>query len=359
MTEHHASPAQNRDAVAADWVLRLAEREVSEQTLSEWLTWCEADPRNRKAFEAMETVWRVSGDVDAVEFAGSADAAASAVVNGAPSTAVVRLLAVASNRHPRHRRIAAVAIAASVLALACLPLVWRLAPWSDALPLVDAQANLQTERGHVRSVQLADGTRVDLGGESALSVRYTSDTRLVVADAGEAYFNVHKDRTRPFVVQAGPLTVTAVGTAFSIQRERDSVTVTVTEGVVEARAARLGPTPVRLAAGQRARLDRGEWVQSVEPVDTRAAAAWRQGRLEFRDEPLRLAVARINRYGDRRIVIEDPAIQDLRVTGTAYTDRIDAWLDGVQVVLPIRVDTANGERVVLVPLSREPTPPLE
>jgi transmembrane sensor len=200
---------------------------------------------------------------------------------------------------------------------------------------------------------LPDGSTIELGGRSAVSVLYTRQNRLLIAEDGEAFYRVHKDRARPFVVRAGRLTATAVGTAFSVRREGESVSVLVTEGVVDIRldpqaGAGSAPAPLRAAAGQRVRYDRGRLSAAPLPsAGADAGAAWRAGRLQFIDEPLRLVVASINRYADQEIVIADAAAEELRFTGTVFTPHLDDWLAAIATVYHVQVTKGADKRVLI------------
>lgn len=352
-TRAHSSGDLERQVLAAEWLLRLKDPALDEEAVAEWIAWSESDPRNRKAFEGMAEVHEIAGRLDRETLDGAARPVAG-LRRGAP----------AGPQRARRWAWASAAIAASIVVgvtLALAPPLARVGSTRGGLPPAST-SRLETARGVQKTVRLDDGSQVQLGGRSALSVRYSPETRLIVADSGEAFFKVAHNRERPFVVEAGPVTITAVGTAFSVEREGNAVAVTVTEGAVEVRAAPSlksdsdradnPATPavvLRISAGHRVRFDRGELTQSVERIDPGFAAAWGTGRLEFKDEPLRLVVARINRYSPRQIQISDPSIEDLRVTGTVYSDRIDAWLEGVEVVLPVRVRRVAENRVELTP----------
>ena len=69
MTAETATRDRERAEAAAGWVLRLRQAELSEATALEWIEWCEADPRNRAAFEAMAELWETSGEIGADRFA--------------------------------------------------------------------------------------------------------------------------------------------------------------------------------------------------------------------------------------------------------------------------------------------------
>lgn len=339
----HPRPADTdaeNQAAAAEWVLRLREPNLDPEVTAEWLVWCGSDPRNREAFEAMAELWELSGNLDRV---------ALAPPNDAPATSILSRL--------YSRRLHRWALASFTAALLLLASTLAFRNPLDIGPGAIETARIETDTGQVESQALADGSRIDVGGRSAVLVRYTDRSRLVIAESGETFFDIVENRNRPFIVRAGPLTITAVGTAFSVQREDGSVTVTVTEGVVEvladpdgAAGPALEPTTLRAAAGQRVRFDRGELSKSLEPKAAGGPAIverWREGRLEFRDEPLRLVVARINRYSPTQIQVSDREIEDLRVTATVYGDRVDAWLAGLEAVLPVRViRTVDGHAAI-------------
>ena len=72
---------------------------------------------------------------------------------------------------------------------------------------------------------LPDGSFASLNTASRVSVRFTPERRAVRLEEGEAWYQVAHDRARPFVVEAGPVRVQAVGTAFSVRRREGGVDV--------------------------------------------------------------------------------------------------------------------------------------
>src|SRR5262249_9940655 len=103
-----------------------------------------------------------------------------------------------------------------------------------------------TSVGATTAVPLRDGSKVILNTASEIRVVVTDVERAVHLEAGEAYFEVAKDRKRPFVVIAGAQRITALGTAFSVRRvAHDDVRVVVTDGLVAVSGAAAHPvTPV-------------------------------------------------------------------------------------------------------------------
>jgi transmembrane sensor len=207
-------------------------------------------------------------------------------------------------------------------------------------------------------VTLPDGSLMDLGARTTVAVDFRSNERRLQLSPGEAYFKVQPDKKRPFVVHAGLLDVTAVGTAFDVKHEPSRVTVTVQEGMVVVQPADGGR---HVASEATWRVGRGyQFVYSghdataaLSSVDTSAVIAWRDGRLEYVNTPLASVLADVNRYAEHPVQLVDPSVGRLTLTGTVFTDSIDGWLQTLPGALPVRIDrTAAG--VVLVTASTTP-----
>jgi transmembrane sensor len=184
---------------------------------------------------------------------------------------------------------------------------------------------------------------------------YDHNARRVLLREGEAFFTVRVDKSRPFTVSAGPLTVTAIGTAFNVRRDADSVFVTVSEGTVDVRtqnntaAAPLRSSTdldVRARSGHQVRYQNGRVWSSVDRIDPAIASSFREGKLQYVDEPLRGVIASINRYAQRDIEIDDPALGELHFTGTVFQSHIDDWLAGLDAVFPVNVTKRGGKILI-------------
>jgi transmembrane sensor len=186
--------------------------------------------------------------------------------------------------------------------------------------------------GELRQVSLADGSSMTLNTDTEARVRFSNSAREIQLTRGEAHFEVAKDPVRPFVVRSDGLTVTAIGTAFSVRADRGRVDVTVTEGVVELVQADTTSAVVaephrRVSANQRAIVTaaRPVEVRPIEHEEAERRLAWRAGMVAFNGEPLAEAVAEVNRHNRRRIVIEDPALAGRPVIGMFRANDIETF----------------------------------
>jgi transmembrane sensor len=204
---------------------------------------------------------------------------------------------------------------------------------------------------------LPDGSRVELGADSRITTRYTASQRFISVDVGEAYFLVAKDPGRPFLVDAGNMRVTAVGTAFNVRRNSDRVVISVSEGRVQLNSgsesadaedliSKSARTP--LLAGQQAIYSSESRTVTIGEINATDVASWRNGVLKYMHEPLGSVAQDLSRYHNKRIVISDARLSAMPFTGTVFSSRIDDTLKALESVFPLQV-RERGDTIELVP----------
>jgi len=299
-------PAPNaREQAALDWFSRC-DRGLSPEQEAEFETWLAADPTHAALFNEMAGTWNLLGR------------GAAATVLAPPAVPAA----------PTHRLLRAWALSCAAAAAIALAYVgyWHPAHYSG---------EITTQVGGLRTLNLPDGTLVALNTDSVLAADFSPAERLVRLERGEAHFTVARNPARPFIVEAGGVSVRAVGTAFNVRLDDHAIEVLVTEGRVRVDDAVSGHSllahapdvdsatmdafgaPV-LTANQKvvvARPAPAARVEAVLPASAGAAVsseevrrelAWREGRLEFELAPLRGIVAEFNRYNRHQLAIADP-----------------------------------------------------
>ena len=212
-----------------------------------------------------------------------------------------------------------------------------------------------TRIGEQQTIELSDGSAVTLNTGSQLLVDYSESGRRLLLQRGEAFFEVVDDPQRPFVVDLGLQSVTAVGTVFNIRKDPQRYRVAVIEGAVavhEVVADGWAPVPtstrpLRVEAGWVAEFDvsRSEFT-AFQPESIDRYSDWRSGMLGFYNEPLFEVVRELNRYSRRTILIEDASVMDLHVYTAVSVHDIEAALHGLDRALPIEV-TVHYDRIVI------------
>lgn len=215
------------------------------------------------------------------------------------------------------------------------------------------RADYVTGGGEKSIVDLPDGTRVTLDADSAVDVAFADGRRDVRLLKGHAFFDVAYDRAGPFAVQAGERVVTALGTQFDVRLTLGALRVVLAEGSVSVSSppGEAPASPIRLSPGQAFTAQPGA-AGKVSTADLDEALAWKQGVVEFRDQPLSEAVAVLNRHTRAQIVIRDPKVAALRITGVFRTGDIKRFGRSVAQVLPVRMIARDADTYELVSTRR-------
>lgn len=168
--------------------------------------------------------------------------------------------------------------------------------------------------GEIRRVSLPDGSRVLLDTDSLVSLVYTGKERRLRLVRGRARFEVAHE-ARPFRVAAGDGTITAHGTIFDVRlAPTGKANVILLRGAIDV-STRHGTDAQRqwLRPGQSTSYQAG--FAEDRPVSVVPSSSWTQAKGDFHDISLDDLVAEANRYTQIPIVIDDPQIGALRVSG--------------------------------------------
>lgn len=241
-------------------------------------------------------------------------------------------------RRPLFARIglSSVAAALAVVVVAVAALYFVAAPFGG-----DEWA---TTRGQARQIVLSDGSKVTLGSDSRMRVRFRRTHRDVSLARGQAFFDVAHDAARPFTVRAADRTVTALGTAFDVRSYPDETTITLLSGRVSITRER-GDREVLLEAGQQFRVDAG--VETVRDVDAAAETGWRTGVLEFDAVFLTEAAMKFNRSAPHSIIVSDPRLMNLRVSGVFRADDPQGFAAALVPAYPLTATVQSSGDIVL------------
>jgi transmembrane sensor len=312
---------ETAETEAAAWHARLGAPPVSPETIEGFFAWRRA-PANAEAYRRVEKVWADTGalkkDPEIIDLLGE----------------TLSRTAKRRRRGPDRRLFIGLAVVGAGLALSLGVWTW-----------VDGRGVYATAVGEQRVVQLADGSSVRLDTGSHMRVRYDGNRRLITLDQGQALFTVAHDTIRPFVVDAGAAQVRAVGTVFDVRREAGGeVRVTLVSGAVDVTGGE-GREAERMVAGHQARVTASA-VRTMA-IDTASATSWVEGRVVFRDTPLRQAVFEVNRYLTDKIELDAPALENESVNGVFRTGDRDAFVSAAAAALDLRASPGKDGAVRL------------
>jgi transmembrane sensor len=327
-----------RDTAAA-WCIRLSEGPLDKAERAQFEDWLHADAEHPPLFERTVTAW------GAIEDQASQPAMIMMRTSAVASAAQARSRGWPGSRYGRLIG----AIAACFLVMLSVGLWWHYTP-----------TTYETGYGERRLVALEDGSTISLDAATRVDVSYEEDRRELWLKQGRAKFTVAKNPLRPFSVQAGQRIVVATGTQFSIENLAGQVRVILYEGHVAIMNSQM---PVKSAAipiagtkdaaekallpGEQLVLQSSSPVGRIVPVDFGNSLEWEAGLLQFSDEPLSVAVERMNRYGSTKMVVPNPEDAAILISGQFAGGDVDAFVEGISAVFPLEAKHGSDGRIIL------------
>lgn len=295
---------------AAAWIHRLNQPAIDAAAGPDFDAWMAAEPRHREVFAELQALWQSDALVEAL-----------GQVHGVPVMASPA--PVPRGWWDRGRR-AAPPLAAACAVLAAVVLV----------PPLVGSTTYRTDAGTGKAVTLADGSRVDLSGDTEVRVRILPWSRTAVLVRGEAFLDVHHETSRTFRVSSDSMSVRVLGTAFNVDRQSATRTaVAVYRGAVEVGVA--GQANVILRKGEGARVVDGHIAAQAKLSDS--VPDWKSGWFEASDIPLGVLIGKVQRYSVRPIVLQDATLQALPISGRFHISDPGRALQAVQAAYQVEV----------------------
>jgi transmembrane sensor len=290
-------PPVEPDEAAAYWLMRRQSGVMTPEEARSYEAWRGASPENAIALAQIEAAL------------GAADSHEEALL----SEEFERQIIDAAAQAAQPTRAQATRIAASIAAAAFFSTAAYFSIKTFVEPSAPGAMAYETAVGESETIILADGSQAQLNTSSQIEVRYSRAERRVDLLSGQAFFEVEKEPSRPFVVRMPNAVITVTGTSFDVLSAGGRSSIHVVTGVVDV-TPRFGPSST-LLAGDMIEIDQGGNASAVGRFDPSLILAWRGGKARFRDEPLGEVVNSLNRYFETPIVLESEALAALPVTG--------------------------------------------
>jgi len=227
---------------------------------------------------------------------------------------------------------------------------------------------IETPAGAKSLITLEDGTKIWLNGNSKLTYpnRFVDGQRIVKLE-GEGYFNVAKDKTRPFKVETSGLSINVLGTIFNVKSypEEGLIETTLIEGKIVLNKMIGGNEEQNLMTmkpNQKATFIKKEGlllnddvsaanlpVSEVtqrkkekllvaEDVDLDLVVAWKDDRMVFKNETFESIAVTMERRYNAKFDFIDKEVKQYRFSGTFEEISIDQALKALQFASPFRFE---------------------
>ncbi len=344
---------------AGEWFVANSEKSLDAADAAALAAWLKTSPVHVEEFLGVSAIARDLQEARAdPEFTLAAILARARAEDSAPVPSPWARLIGAIRDVTSGRTLAVAATMAACLMLGLgLLLTWN--SWQRggqrSAPEAIAALRFETRHGEQLSHRLADNSLLHLNTDSAVTIRYSKNERLVILTAGQADFEVTHEPHRVFRVIAGPAEVVDLGTRFDVRLDHDATVVTVVEGLVAVGASAIPEKPgadpgqghapqfTQLSANQQIRVAEGAWPATPVAVDAQRATAWLHQQIVFDHEPLEHVVAEFNRYSAKPIRIATPALATLEVSGVFASDDPDAFIAFLRSLKGVRVEVTETQ----------------
>lgn len=322
---------------ASLWLVRLDNGNLSKQSRKELKAWLSADERHQIALKAMVDIWN---DMDEVLM----------MINDENSSKNISLWPMLT---PIFKPFL---LAASISFIAIF--IWL------AMPMNVEKNSYATLIGQQIDVTFSDGSIIHLNTNSRIKTEFSDEKRIIKLIKGEALFEVAHDPNRPFIVYAGDRLVQAIGTKFVVHLESENVQVTVTHGKVkmskvalnttlsdikEMNSATIQTDDIFIAKGEKVIADSNQTptLTHIKPENIKRELSWLDGKLVFVNERLFDVIKEINRYDDIEIVLKEPSLHDMRISGRFDLGDSEALIEAIELSFNIKSQQLKSNKILL------------
>lgn len=315
---------------AIHWIVTLTSGDASEEKLAEFRCWRQLSDQHERAFQSARDLWLSLGKSEQL-YIFDIDIKHPNAVLVTDSIWQQRIY----NRFPFLKKVSNRLL---LLLMVIVLITYYL--------LVINSYDYATNYGEINELKLDDGSRVTLNSHSAIDVHYNNKSREVILKRGEAFFDVAHQPQRPFIVKSGQSQIKVLGTAFSVDKQDDQITVTVVRGKVQVSDATAQSQ--NLVPQQQVIMEPGKPFHLQQVNNLSLELSWRNGRLNFANKSLEDILDDLQKYDKRKwIVYLDSSTAHALLNTTVNIHDIDEWLGGIQTILP-NIKVKNFGSVLII-----------
>jgi transmembrane sensor len=266
----------------------------------------------------------------------------------------------------KYYRIASVAAAVSIL------FFWFLFRTNDQAEIKPINNTVSTKVGDKANINLPDGSKVWLNGDSKITYvqDFQNNTREVYL-SGEAFFDVAKDKTKPFIIHTRTIKLKVLGTAFNVRsydNEKETETALV-HGSVEVTITNRPDQKILLKPGEKLLVknipvDSLSKTEKTKPDEETPIAvltnmhyygddsssvetSWTKNQLVFNDEPLDKIALNLERWFNVKVTIVNESLKKEEYTGTIEEDdKLVDFLEALKLVSGFSYSVKDREVII-------------
>lgn len=208
-----------------------------------------------------------------------------------------------------------------------------------------------TQLGEKSILTFLDGTKITLNAASKIKYKSNSKekTREVYLE-GEAYFDVAKDPTRPFIVHSGNISTTVLGTSFDVYAYpgEDEIKISLVEGSVKVSksSSERKEDIVILNPEQQLTYSKDEEISRVRKFDEQEATGWKDNVLKFTNEPLNKALIKLERFYGVKFELTKKSAANIKITANFKGDSFHTVAEVIKRLTGLKYKTITEKNEI-------------
>ena len=221
----------------------------------------------------------------------------------------------------------------------------------------DFYTSIITESGQRSKVVLPDSSIVWLNSSTTLSYNYSFKDKRIIFLNGQAFFQVTRNENRPFLVQCGDIKIKVLGTKFDVNGypENDKISVVLESGSVLLSQGQ-GTLNYKLTPGEEADYDICKKDISIHDTDVKKYTSWKDGKLIFRNDPMKLVLKKLERWYNIKIEVKDSEVYNTIFTGTINNESYQQIFKLIEYSCSVNCDiqtNLNSEEIPKIIISNK------
>lgn len=312
-----------------DLLIKFLLRETDPKEDEQVRQWLSEDPENLREFERFELIWSKSKQLES-ESSVDPEQAWKNFQQKLPEHQSNGSL------HKLKRNFSWLRVAAVLFIIS--------AAWSVYIMLNNSYSSISSGE-LVRTELLPDGSSVTLNKNAILSYQkgFKGEQRKVRLEQGEVFFEVSPDKNKPFIIETSDLNIRVLGTSFNVKQINNYTEVIVESGIVQ---VSMNDRQIRLTKGEKIKFIHGSKELIRETNTDLLYQYYRSKQFSANNTPLSRVVEILNEAYHSNIVIEDPAIADLKLNATFNDESLDTILQVITETFKIRMVSEN-DKIIL------------
>ncbi|MEN8119302.1 MAG: FecR family protein [Bacteroidota bacterium] len=354
-------------------IVKFLQNQSNVSEIESLTKWINEKPENKAYFEQLETVWNsvdIKSNIDQVSPEQSWNKLSSLINKEGNKLEIDTLQKNGSFSLGLILQVAAVV-------LISFGLSWFAfyAYYQNELRVSEGMLEVSVEKGSKSVVKLTDGTTIWLNSETTIRYpdKFANNQRDVFIE-GEAFFEVAKDKNRPFKVHTSDMDIVVLGTSFNVKSYPDEGTIetTLIEGSLRIEKEKKSGTKqcISLEPNQRVTLikkkgrillneinesgdlitgkrnekliseqnkselpeiKRKEQIYFDESIDPDIYISWKNNKLVFKDECFESVAVKLERWYNVKIIIKNEKLKEYKFTGTFENETVEQAITALQL----------------------------